>query len=242
MRKPHNRPLALAWAALAVAAFTLSACTEAPSTSSASVPHTVTASGSGTIHAAPDEAMMSFGVSKNSADAKTLLADTSAAADKIVATLRHAGVAEKDIQTQNVSLYPQTNFVGGRTVVTGYQASIDVSVKIRDLTKLGDIITAGNAAGANMVNGPSFDIAVDSPLTAQAIAKAVADARSKAESMAKAAGASVGKVVSLSDATPAPIQPFGFASASKPSATPSVTINPGQVDVTSNVVVVFELK
>ena len=242
MKRTLSRPLVLAISALGIVAVALGGCTQTVSAPPANTPHTVTASGSGTVHAAPDEATMSFGVSKSSGDAKTLLADTAAAADKIVAALRKAGVADKDIQTQNVSLFPQTNFVGGKTVVTGYQASIDVSVRVRDLTRLGDIITAGNTAAANTVSGPSFDIAADSPLNAQAIVKAVADARSRAESMAKAAGASVGRVISISDSTPAPIQPFGFASAAKPSTAPGVTINPGQVDVTSNIVVVFELK
>lgn len=238
----YRRTRVLALAVLAVAVVALVGCGQQTAAPSKRVSHTVTASGSGTIQAAPNEARMSFGISKNSANAKALLADTSKAATKIVAALTKAGIAEKDIQTQNVSLYPQTNVSNGKTVVTGYSASIEVNVKVRDLTTLGDVITAGTDAGANTVNGPSFDIAEDSPFTAKAIEKAVADARRNAKAMARAAGGSVGRVVSIRGGK-TPVQPFAFSATKGMSdASLPVSINPGQMDVTSDVVVVFELK
>ena len=231
----------IALLALALAATALGGCRT--TVSSSPVPNTVTASGSGTVQAAPDEATMSFGVSKSSPNAKTLLADTNKAAEKIVAALRKTGVEEKDIQTQSVAFYPQTSYENGKTTVTGYEASISVTVKVRDLTKLGDIITAGNNAGANNVNGPSFEIAEDSPFTASAIDKAVADARRNAEAMAKAADKSVGEVLSITDSTVTPIQPFAAERMLAPSAAKdAIAINPGQLDVNSSVIVVFELK
>ena len=229
--------------ALALAAVVLTGCSQQVSAPAGQVPNTVTASGSGTIQAAPDEATMSFGITNQSKDSKKLLADTSKAAQKIVAALKKAGVADKDIQTQNVSVYPQTSYMGGKATITGYEAGISVNVKVRDLTRLGDIITAGNDAGANNINGPSFVISEDSPFTAKAIDKAVAAARRSAEAMAKAADKSVGEVLSISDSTVSPVMPFaqerGYATAG---AADSVEINPGQLDVNSNVVVVFELK
>lgn len=227
---------------LAAAAAALSGCSTSVST--APVPNTVTASGAGTVQAAPDEATMSFGVSKNSPDAKTLLADTNKAAEKIVAALKKAGVEDKDIQTQNVAFYPQTTFLNGKTKVTGYEASIGVTVKVRDLTKLGEIISAGNDAGANNVNGPSFAIAEDSPFTAKAIDKAVANARRNAEAMAKAADKTVGDVLSISDSTASQVVPYAdFRTLGSATAdSKAVAINPGQLDVSSSVVVVFELK
>lgn len=244
MRKNTRHRLAsvLAIAGLSLATAVLAGC--GPQTVNvAPAANTVTASGMGTIQAAPDEATMSFGVTRSSKDAKALLADTNKAAEKIVAALKKAGVAEEDIQTQNVSLYPQTDFESGKPVVTGYQASISVTVKVRDLAKLGAIISAGSDAGANTVNGPSFDIAEDSPFTARAIDKAVADARRNAEAMAKAADKSVGDVLSISDSTVAPIQPFAAELSLAPSAAKdAIAVNPGQLDVTSSVIVIFELK
>jgi len=228
----------------AVAAAALSGCGQQSTGGTVRAPNTVTASGSGTIQAAPDEATMSFGVSKSGQDPKGLLAETSKAATKIVAALKKAGVAEKDIQTQNVSLYPQTSFNNGKTVVTGYEASINVTAKVRDLASLGKVINAGNAAGATTMSGPSFGLAEDSPQTAAAIQKAVADARRNAEAMAKAADKSVGKVLTMTDSGVAPIQPYPMAAADSLSSLKSaeVPINPGQIDVSSSVIVTFELK
>jgi len=230
--------------AAAVAATALTGCTSQTGTGAAKQINTVTASGSGTVQAAPDEATMSFGVSKTGRDPKVLLADVSKTSENIVAALKKAGVAEKDIQTQNVSLYPQTDYSRGKPVVTGYEASINVTAKVRDLATLGAVISAGNDAGATTMSGPTFDIAEDSPYTAKAIEKAVAAARRNAESMAKAADKSVGKVLSITDSTTSPVVPYATAGMATLDAAKSaaVPINPGQLDVNSSVVVTFELK
>jgi uncharacterized protein YggE len=206
--------------------------------------NTVTATGSGKVSAAPDEATMSFGVTKQAADAKSALDQASTAAAQVAAALKKAGVADKDIQTQNVSVYPQYNSPpsGQRATITGYQASIGVAVTARDLAKLGDLISAANRAGADTVNGPTFTIAEDSPYRDQATAQAVASARRSAEAMAKAAGRTLGPVVSMSSTGQTNVRvPLG-AAASLDSAAASVPIQPGQLDVTSDVTVVYQLK
>jgi len=240
----HRLATALTVVGALVATVALTGCGQQTTAGTVRTPNTVTASGSGTVQAAPDEATMSFGVSKSGQDPKRLLADTSKAAAKIVDALKKAGVDEKDIQTQNVSLYPQTNFDSGKAVVTGYESSINVSAKVRDLATLGKVIDAGNAAGATTMNGPNFGLAEDSPQTAVAIEKAVADARRNAEAMAKAADKSVGKVLTMIDSGVTPIQPFPMAAAESMAGMKSadVPINPGQLDVSSSVVVTFELK
>lgn len=246
MRNQRSRRIAatLVLAAAVLAIVALTGCGRQTVGGVVNAPDTVTASGSGTIQAAPDEATMSFGISRTGSNPKALLGDTSKAADKIVGALKKAGVAEKDIQTQNVSLYPQTSFNGGKTVVTGYEAAISVTAKVRDLATLGKVIDAGNAAGANTMSGPNFSIAEDSPFTASAIERAVADARRNAEAMAKAADKSVGKVLTMTDSGIAPVQPYpmGFADDASSAKSASVPINPGQLDVSSSVVVTFELK
>ena len=206
--------------------------------------NTATASGSGKVSAAPDQATMSFGVTKQAADAKSALDQASKAAAQVSDAVKKAGVADQDIQTQGVNVYPQYNNPtnGGKPTITGYQATINVAVKVRDLAKLGDLITAANKAGADSVSGPTFAIAEDSPYRDLATAKAVADAKRSAEAMAKAAGRALGPVVSISSTgiSSLPV-PLGAASAMD-SAQANVPIQPGQLDVTSNVMVVFELK
>jgi uncharacterized protein len=230
-------------AALSLALVALAGCgtTAATSTGTGVATNTVTASGAGTSQAVPDTAEMSFGVTTTAANAKTALEDASKVAEQIATAVKKQGVAAEDIQTQDVSVYPQTVDQNGKQVITGYQASLSVSVKVRDIAKLGDVISAANAAGANNISGPSFTVADPAPARAKAIDEAVADARTSAEAMAKAAGKSVGEVLSMSSSD-AGVGPMAFAAADSAGSAKSVPIEPGQLDVSANVVVVFELK
>ena len=114
-------------------------------------------------------------------------------------------------------------------------------VKVRDISKLGEIISAANAAGANDISGPTFTIDDPAPARAKAIEEAVADARKTAEAMANAAGKSVGAVLSMSSSDAGSV-PMVYGAADAAGAAKAVPIEPGQLDITANVVVVFELK
>lgn len=231
--------LLVAAAALALAA-TTGCTTKVVTAPSGAAINSVTASGSGRVSATPDEATMSFGVNARATDAGTALASASKVAEKITAVVVKAGVDKKDIQTSGVNLYPQTNSSGK---ITGYDANLSLNVKIRDLDSIGKVIAAANTAGANNISGPGFGIADDSAYRAQAIEKAVADARKSAEAMAKAAKRSVGDVLSITSSNvtvPGPY--YDTALSSKGAALESVPIEPGQLDVMADLTIVFELK
>jgi uncharacterized protein YggE len=202
----------------------------------------VTASGAGTTQAVPDTAEMSFGVTTMSPNAKSALDEAAKSAEQIASAVKKLGIADKDIQTQDVSVYPQTVDQNGKQVITGYQASLSVRVKVRDISKLGEIISAANAAGANDISGPTFTIDDPAPARAKAIDEAVADARKSAEAMAKAAGKSVGAVLSMSSSDVGQVPGPMFSTSDVAGAAKNVPIQPGQLDITANVVVVFELK
>ena len=240
MRTSKTTLLALAIGATLVSVV-MTGCTTKVVSAPAGSPtvNTVTSSGSGTVSAAPDIAIMSFGVSAKSDNAKSALDSVSGKATKVSDALRKAGVADKDIQTQNISIYPQTDQTGK---VTGYQASLTVTAKVRDLAKLSSVIGAASSAGVDSVNGPTFSISEDAPYTDQAVQKAVDDARRTASAMAKAAGKTVGAVVSMTNNGSSPVSPVPFAAALDSQAAKAVPIQPGQLDVTSNLTVVFELK
>jgi uncharacterized protein YggE len=229
-------------AALALALVALAGCGDTTNVTSAAAANTVTASGAGTTQAVPDTAEMAFGVTTLSPNAKSALDEASRSAEQIASAVKKQGVAGEDIQTQDVSVYPQTVDQNGKQVITGYQASLSVRVKVRDISKLGEIISAANAAGANNVSGPSFTIDDPAPARAKAIDDAVADARKSAEAMAEAAGKSVGEVLSMSssDVGVAPSAMYGASDMA--GAAKDVPIEPGQLDISANVVVVFELK
>lgn len=243
MRHASRLTLGIVLTALVlIASIALSGCTTKVVTAPESQQiNTVTATGNGKTTATPDEATMNFGVTKRSADAKKALADASASAEKITAAIRKLGVDKKDIQTANVSVYPQQTERDGKPVITGYEASIQVTVKVREIGDLGAIITAANDAGSDTISGPSFSIAEDSPYRDEAIAKAVADARTEAEAMAKAAKKSVGEVLNISTSNlNVPIYSRDMAYAA--GTAKDVPIETGQLEITADVTVVFELK
>jgi uncharacterized protein YggE len=240
----HRYATAALLAALTLALVALAGCGEAATTSTTTgaVANTVTASGTGTTQAAPDTAEMSFGVTTMSPNAKTALDDASKTAEQIAAALKKQGIAAEDIQTRDVSVYPQSVDQDGKQVITGYQASLNVTVKVRDISKLGEVISAANAAGANEISGPTFTIDDPAPARATAIDEAVADARKSAEAMAEAAGKSVGDVLSMSSSDAGFVPSMMYSQADMAGAAKSVPIEPGQLDITANVVVVFELE
>ena len=160
----------------------------------------------------------------------------------IIAAVKALGVADADIQTTNLSLYPQYGN-GSTPKVVGYQISEQVEITVRDLDKAGDIVDAATAKGATDVNGISFEFA--DPVKAQndARADAVQAARVSAQAMAGAGNVSLGTVISITDATqPSPIF-YGYgamkAAAGRPTwRRPS---SPGTQDLSATVTVVFAI-
>lgn len=244
MRRARSFGLFALLVVLVVAAVGSSGCTTKVVTSSSAQPlNTVTASGQGRVYAAPDVATMSFGVTVEGAQAKAALDQSSQVADKIIAALKKQGVKAEDVQTSGISIYPVQNDRGGKIVVTGYQASISVNAKLRDLAKVGDVIEAASGAGANTISGPQFEISEDSEQRSDAIEKAVAAAKKNAEAMAKASGKSVGKVISItSSAVNVPMPMGARAEAFGAMDSAKVPVEAGQVEVSADVTVMFELK
>ena len=230
----------LVLAVFVVGALLLAGCTTRVVTTEGAAPlYTVTAGGTGRTVAAPDMAEMYFGATVQSEDAKTALAQANDIAEEITAAVKQAGVATEDIQTANVSVYPEQSSEGERVVITGYRANIQVRAKVREIDAIGDVIGAASDAGANEIGGPTFTLSDDSDIRNEAIELAIADARKRAEVMAKAADKNLGEIISVSEAgVSAPVY-FGAERAALDSA---VAIEPGQLDISANVTVVFELK
>jgi len=158
-----------------------------------------------------------------------------------IAALKRAGVADRDIQTQSISLQPQYRYGENQPpILTGYQASNRVSVRLRDLAGAGGVIDALVAAGANQIDGPT--LAVEHPETAldEARTKALAKARARADLYAKAAGLSVRRIVRISesDVMPPPPRPMAMMAAKRAEDTP---LEAGEQELTVNLSVVFEL-
>jgi uncharacterized protein YggE len=225
--------LAAAAAALvAVAAFAGIGRPEAARGDVAS-PDTVTTTGHGVVTVVPDEASVSAGVHTQAETAAAALAQNAKLMSAVIAALKAAGGS--NLQTQQVSLYPQTN---DRNQVTGYVADNSVSAEAK-IAGAGALIDAAVAAGANNVSGPTLDVSDRDARYRDALGKAVADARAKAAALAGAGGFGVGPVSSVTEQTaaaPAPV--YEAVAAGKSVATP---IEPGTQDVTADVTVTFRI-
>lgn len=198
---------------------------------------------------APDLALFSAGVTSQAATASAAMAANSADMARVVAALKKAGIADKDIQTSNLSLNP----VYGQPVVRpdgqmtqepriiGYQASNTVSVKQRDLKQFGKVLDTLVAAGANQINGPSFQLDQPDAALDEARVEAVKKARARADLYARAAGLRVARILSISEGfSPPPPMPVMFAkAAAMDAAAPPVA--PGEVEMGVTVTVQFEL-
>lgn len=195
----------------------------------------------GEVAAAPDMASITLGVSTQAATAAEAMRLNADKMGAILAALRGKGLAEREIRTSNLSLGPQYVYAQNQPPkLTGYQASNDVTVTVRDLAKLGPAIDAVSAAGANQINGISFGL--KEPLVAEDEARraAVKALSAKAELYAQATGYRVVRLISLSEGGGAqPIQPRPMLAMAKASA--PTPIEPGDLNVRIEVSAVYEL-
>lgn len=162
-----------------------------------SADRTVTVSGTATIKAKPDEAVVSLGVQTEANTAQAALADNATKMTALIAALMDRGVAKDDIATSYVSIYP--TYGNNGMDITGYQAVNQIDVTIRDISKVGEVIDDAVKAGANLSNGITFKLSDENQGVNQALADAVANARSKAETLAGAGDAQLGQVVSIQE-------------------------------------------
>ena len=166
----------------------------------------ITVQGTGEVRVRPDIARLSLGVQTQGPDSTRAAQENAALTRKVIAAIRAAGVAEKDIQTQNYSIYPQYEQrpVGGAgggeprpPRIVGYQVSNTVAVVVRKIADVGKVIDGAVRAGANVAGGISFDLDDPTKAREEAMRKAVADALRKGRVMAEAASVGGLRLVSL---------------------------------------------
>ena len=156
------------------------------------------------------------------------------------------GIADEDIKTSMLSISPVYDYNSSSPRITGYQVTNVVSVHVRDINQVADVIDDSVAAGATTVNGVAFDVADRAGAENQARDAAVKDARSHADALATAAGVSITGVASISENTVSyPFPYYGVADAAKGGApgAPSVPtpIQPGTQDITITVTVAYSI-
>ena len=171
----------------------------------------VTVTGEATVAAVPDMALIRIGVASQAKTAREASDANAKQMTAVLAAIKGAGIAERDVQTSRLSLQPQYDpNKSGPARLLGFQASNQVTVKIRDIDKLAGILDSAIAAGANEMSGIEFIVSEPGKLLDKARAQAIAAAFRKAELYARAAGAKVGHVVAIMEegSTPPPAYPM----------------------------------
>jgi hypothetical protein len=204
----------------------------------------LTVTAEATVEATPDIATVSAGVITEAADAGAALTANSTRMTAVVAALRKAGVAERDIQTRQLNLQPRYRYREGLApLITGYQATNEVSVRLRDLARIGPVLDTLVKEGANSIGGPTFSVDKADALLDTARAQAVKAARARADLLAAAAGVEIVRVLAIREgmAFEPEIRPMmrGMVAAD---AAPAPPVAAGEAQLRAQVTVTFEIR
>jgi hypothetical protein len=209
----------------------------------ATAQNTVSVSGLGRVTGVPDVLRLSMGVQRTGANVNDALNEANGDIKKITEALHKHGVADKDIQTSDLSINP--HWVKDNKI-DGYDVAESLTVQLRKLSDAGSAISDAAAAGGNntRIDSVSFDIEDNQGLVDQARTAAFADAKAKAEQYAKLAGRNLGKVSQVSESTdtaPAPMPFYAQKSAAGAASDSAVPVSAGSQQVSVTTSVVWEL-
>jgi len=246
-----SEPRRLGWLAAGATAGVLTALAIAPALGGATAlaqtttpmtpEHTIAVTGTGQVFISPDVADMTFGVSAHRDRATAATQDAADQMTKVVAALKNAGIADKDIQTSYFSLQPVYDYSGNNPVLNGYEADNTVAVTLRDLTKVGQTIDAAVNAGATNVGGINFRLDDPSKVEAQAREQAMADAKTKADALAAACKVTITGIQSISEvSSPTPVPyPYAMRGAAAGDTSAVTPVEPGNITSSVTVTVVY---
>ncbi len=202
--------------------------------------------GSGEALGQPDEAQVTVGVETFAPEVNDATAENEATIEAILTVLEETGIKTEDIQTSNYSLWAEQKYGdNGPEGIAGYRVSNQVSVMIRDINKVSDVLTAVTSAGANSIYGVQFSVADPVALQAEAREKALDDARQRAESLAQLSGLTLGGIEAIEESFgqfPGPARPMGGGDGLGGGvAEASTSISPGQLSYQSQVQVTYAI-
>jgi uncharacterized protein len=211
----------------------------------------ITVTGEGQASAAPDMAVLSLVVLQEKPTAREALTANNEAMAKVLDAMKKAGIAERDLQTSGFSIDPRYVYPDNKDntqppeapKIVGYAVSNSLTVRVRDLKKVGDILDQSVTLGVNQGGNLTFTNDKPESVVEEARKKAVANAMAKAKTLTEAAGVSLGKVVEISEQSYSP-RPMPMGQAKMMTAAPadSVPVATGENTYNVNVNVTFELK
>ncbi len=218
----------------------------------------ISVSGSGDVFATPDTGSFSFSVVEEGKTSKAAQDSATTAINKVLAGIRSLGVEDKDIKTVAYNLYPKYEYSRpelctngycppGKQSLTGYEVSQTVTIKIRDTSKAGDVLTKAGELGAKNISGLDFVVDDMDALQAEARDEAIKDAKEKAEVLAKSLGVKLRRIVNFSEGGNYPIM-YAMGGAKMEAMNADMAVAPapelpvGENKITSNVTITYEVE
>jgi len=205
----------------------------------------IVVSGEGESALAPDMALLSLSVMREARTAREALDANSAAMAQVIAAMKAAGIADRDLQTAGIQINPRYNYTNKadgtqEAELVAYQVSNTLSVRVRDIARTGEAIDQAVTLGVNQGGGITFTNTDPKPALTEARKRAVADAMDKARTLAEAAGVTIGRVLEITDQASAP-QPMPIAAKAFDRAE-AVPVEAGENAYNVQVTVTFEIK
>jgi uncharacterized protein YggE len=206
----------------------------------------ITVSGEGKATGQPDVALLSLGISTLRPTVAEARDEAAATMQQVVDSVKGNGVAEKDIQSTQYSIYPEYDYsIAASQKLVGYRVTNTVSIKVRDIDKTSDVLDGATAAGGDLTQIQGISFTIDDPTTLrdQAREDAVNDAKARAQRLADTAGVKLGEPISITESSVSPPVPIAAdmrnaLGAAEQAATP---IEAGELDVNLTVQVVFAI-
>jgi uncharacterized protein YggE len=209
----------------------------------AATTNTVSFSGTGTVLAKPDIAVIDLSIVTEATTSKAAQDSNSKKSNAVMQFLRGQDIDEKDIQTTGYNIYPQYDYTNGRGVLRGYQVNETITVKVRDLTKTDDVLAGVVSAGANQIG--QLQLTIDNPeaLKAQAREMAIKDAKAKADNLKSQLGIRLGRIVNFIESTDA-VPPLYYVKSAVGvgGGGPTPEIATGENEITVDVTITYQIK
>jgi uncharacterized protein YggE len=203
----------------------------------------ITVVGEGKVSAQPDMAQINMGIEVVGPDVKEASSQAETAMNGLLTALKGEGVAEKDIQTSYYNVWVERPYAqqGGPSGEAIYHVSNSVNVTVRDLANVANLLGKAIEAGANNINSINFSLADPSPLRSEAREKAVTNAEAKAAELAGLNGVQVGQVVRISEVVGG-VAPYEYAAAAGIGGGGGGPISPGEVEVTVQLQITYDIQ
>ena len=205
--------------------------------------------GTGEVTVTPDIALLVIGVEAQQDTVAEAQSKASTAMNDLMTALVNSGIEEKDIQTQYFRIDQRTRWdnFNEEEIITGYQVTNTVTVKIRDIDNAGNIVDTAVSAGGDYIRINSFNFTVEDPTEYydEAREKATADAKDKAEKLAEQNGVKLGEPTYISESTYTPSSYGGMAFMKESAAVPApaivTSISPGEIDISLTVQIAYNI-